>query len=225
MARWLVLIGIFCLACAAQASYTARLSFRNATTGEDNAGSLLASPGDSIEIWYSFHALDNVSPYKWGTLQITLCLDGLTLVGAEDQANWSTSIYNAIGGGGPGGDIPSVIFGNGVLHDNAIDPTDPSQPIVCNNGLYVLLGMNGSKAKASNWDVMFWSFTVQPGSEGQVLDWFFDGRSTPTGLSTRILDQKNRTVDATDNWVTVVPEPGGLAIAATFSLLFLRRRR
>jgi hypothetical protein len=207
-------------------AYTTRLFFRNSTTGATNAGAVLASPGDVVEVWFTFHKLDNVNPFKWGTLQLTMCLDGLTLVSAADQANWYASIETAKKSGGPAGDWLTSIAWSGELRDSSIDPTDPTALFLCGNGLYFLLGVEGTKGRDSDWDVMIWKFTVQAGSEGQVLDWFLDGRNTPTGLSTRILDQKGKTIDLTDNWVSVVPEPGVVGgFGVLFSLLALRRRR
>jgi hypothetical protein len=222
----------FTLAATATSScfgaYSARLFFKNATTNNQAAGQVLASPGDTIEVWYSFHASDAVNPFKWGTFQATLCFDGLTLVSAADQANWDASIATAKTTGGPATDFLATVIGNGELRDNAIDPTDPNSPKLCNNGIYVLLGINGNKGRASQWDVKVWQFTVKAGSFGNTLDWLVDGRDTGTGLSTGILDQKNVRKDITDNHVTVVvPEPGTLAAIATglAGLAALRRRK
>ncbi len=225
MIRYVVSLSMVLLVCAAHAAYTARLFLYNVTTNGSNVGAVTARPGDVIEMWYTFHKLDNVNPFKWGTLQVTLCLDALSVISPADQATWSAQITGAKSQGGPAADFLSAVIGTGELHDNAINPSDSSQPIVSANGLYFLLGIAGARARESNWDVKLFRFNVAPGSEGEVLDWCLDGRDAPTGLSTRILDQKNKTVDVTDNWVTVVPEPGFWAVAVVVVFFGRRFRR
>ncbi len=204
------------------AAYQARLLFYDSSTGKSNSGELIARPGDQIEVWYTFHALDTVNPYKWGTLQATLCLDGLRLISAADQATWADQIQNAKVQSGALSDFMATVIGNGPLYDNAIDPSDVTSPLISSNGLYVLLGIH--QVLAQHWDAMLYRFTIAPGTEGDVLGWCLDGRDAGTGLSTRILDQKNRTVDVTDNWIHVVPEPGSL-FAFGILLALLRKRK
>ncbi len=209
------------------AAYAASLFFKNATQGTSNAGQVSANVGDVIEIWYHFDDLDAVNPFKWGTLQVTLCFDGLTLVGAADKGTWDASITAAKVTGGPAGDFLTTVTGSGILYDNSLDPTDDTKAKMCDDGLYVFLGINGTKARSQNWDVKLWKFTVQAGSIGQTLDWALDARNTSTGLSTRILDQKNATVDLTNNHVKVVPEPTGILALCTgvIGLIAVRRRK
>jgi hypothetical protein len=226
MLKLFVSMFIVCIVSAAQASYNARLDFRNPAFGAAMPGALVVRPGDTVEVWYTFHKNDTVNPYKWGTLQVTLCLDGLTMVSAADQASWNAAITTAKSSGGPASDFLSTVIGNGPLHGNPIDPTDPSAPLVCNNGVYMLLGINEARARAADWEVKLWLFTVQPVSAGQKLDWFIDPFNGEQGLNTRILDQKGQSLHPTDNWVIVVPEPsvvGGFGVLC--SLLALRRRR
>ncbi len=220
MFRLFVSLLMVLLVCAAQADYAARLYFRDATTGDSGAGAVVAHPGDVVEVWFSFHKLDMVNPYKWGTLQVTLCFDGLNIAGKPDKDNWEASITAAKSEGGPASDFLATVIGKGELCDNVFF----CHPF-CYDGLYVLLGINGSKARAQDWDAKLWSFTVQPYSAGETLDWLLDGRDTGTGLSTRILDQKNNSVDVTDNRVTVVPEPAAVAGAIMCAAAVYSRRR
>jgi hypothetical protein len=205
---WMVL-----LVCAGHAAYNARLYFRDATTGDSGTGQVTAKPGDLIEVWFSFHKIDTVNPYKWGTLQITLCFDGYGIVNQADKDAWVSSLNAARSSGGPTSDFLSFIPYEGELFDYAIDPTDvDGGPRVCNDGAYLLAGMRATASRSEAWDARLWQFTVQAEGVGETLNWLFDGRSTNRGLSTRILDQKNATVDVTDNWVTVVPEPDAWAL-------------
>jgi hypothetical protein len=209
------------------AAYQAHLFFKNATQNTSNAGQLNANVGDVVEIWYHFDDLDAVNPFKWGTLQVTLCFDGLTLVGAADKGTWDASITAAKVSGGSAADFLTTVTGSGTLYDNSIDPGDNTKAKICDDGLYVFLGINGTKPRSQNWDVKLWQFTVQAGSVGQTLDWAVDGRTTSTGLSTRILDQKNVSKDITDNHVTVVPEPGTIAavLSGLAGIAGIRRRK
>ncbi len=220
MVRWFVSLALAVAACGTQAAYNVRLYYRDATTGEDNPGALIAHPGDVVEIWFSFHKLDTVNPYRWGTLQITLCFDGLNIVDQSDKDNWRGSILASETEGGPASDFLATVTGNGQFLE-----CNEFCTVLCHDGLYGLLGINGSKVRSADWDAKLWSFTVQPYSAGETLGWLLAGRDTATSFSTRILDQKNRTVDPTDNFVTVVPEPGIVSgFGVLCSLLALRRR-
>ncbi len=233
--RNLMVLGLAtALAGSSYAAYTSRLHFWNTTTNNQAAGTVDASVGDNIQIWYHFHASDTVNPFKWGTLRVTLCLDGLSLVSAADEVSWKPQLTAAKASGGPAGDILTTILFDSisdasVMYDNSIDPTDGTsgQPIVCNNGMYVLFGMNGNKTRAHDWDVMLYQFTVAPGSVGNILDWTKDGVVSPTGVNTSILDQAGKTKDITDNRVRVVPEPGSIVAIVTglAGIAALRRRK
>jgi hypothetical protein len=222
--RKFTVIGCLVLTVACHAACSARLSFYNATKSTGNTGALLADPGDTIEVWYSFHNLDNVNPFKWGTIRITFCMEGLTIVGEQDFDSWDQQIQASKSQGGPAGDFLTTVIGRGVLYDNSIDPSDINSPLISTHGLYMLLGGDGNKVRSQSWDVMFYRFTVQPGSEHEELNWCLDGRVSSTGLSTSILDQKGKTVDLTDNYVQVTPEPAA-AVALLGPLVVLRRKR
>jgi hypothetical protein len=223
---WACTVAVMAVALAG-ANYDARLYFQNANTGESNPGALHAAPGEVVEIWFDFHQVDQNRPNKWGTLQVTLSLEGLTLMGAADAANWSDKIRAAESFGGPPEDFLVTILhdsDNGILYDYAIDPTDASHAKVADVGLYCLLGVIGTQPRSHSWMAKLFQFTVQAGSEGQELWWAMDGRVTGTGLSTRILDQTTKAVDITDNYVQVVPEPAA-SIAILASWAVLRRKR
>ncbi len=205
-------------------AYSARLFFRDATTGVDGPGEVIATPGDLIEVWFSFHKIDTVNPYKWGTLQITLCFDSaMGIVEQADKDNWEPSIYAAKASGGPPSDFLTTVVAEGYLGDDALDPSGGDVK-VCDDGVYILLGMRSSAPRTEDWDVLLWAFTIQQAGIGQTLNWARDGYDTATRLSTRILDQKNKTVDVTDNWVAVVPEPGSLFVFAILLALVRRRK-
>lgn len=96
---------------------------------------------------------------------------------------------------------------------------------MCDKGIYVFAGVHSWSPGASNFDKELFRFTVQPGSVGEVLDWHFDGREHPVGLSTRIIGWDSRTYDVTDNRVVVVPEPGTALAFLGFAWLSVACRR
>jgi hypothetical protein len=200
----LAMLAIGILIVPAHGAYEARLYFFNSTRLDARSGQVNANVGDVIEVWYYFNDLDTISPRNWGTLQTTLCFDGLSLVSRTDQMNWNASITAGIKSGGSLADFLTTVMGNGPLYDNAFDPTDISQLKICDNGLFLYLKIDEIKPRARNWAIKLWEFTVQPESEGQILDWTFAGRDTTIGLSTRIIDQKGATQNISDNYLKVV---------------------
>jgi hypothetical protein len=208
-------------------SYTVRLYMHNATTGADNAGVLQARPGDSVEIWYQFDALDSQQPFKWGLLRITLCLNALTLMGSADSSSWSDQILAARSIGGPASEFLTTVVhdtDDGPLYDNDLDPTDSTYHLIANRGLFTLLGIKNSQPRGSHWTARLFQFTVQPGSEGEKLPWCLDGRATANGLSTSMLDSASSTRDITDqSYLLIVPEPAALTIAVPCLVFGLRK--
>jgi hypothetical protein len=222
--RRIALIGCLLAACAGHGAYSSRLWFRNVTTGFEGPSVVTATPGDVVSIMFNFHALDAKNPFKWGTLQITLCLDGLSLMSATDSDSWTDQLEVARKSSAHPSWFFSTIYHdsrNGPMYDFAIDPKNTAAPLVGTRGMYALWGVRES------WDLTseLFRFTVQPGSEGEALNWCLDGRNTGTGLSTRLLDQKNATIDITDNTLVVVPEPSIMAGIACLAVLAVRRRK
>ncbi|GMV35625.1 MAG: hypothetical protein AMXMBFR61_01330 [Fimbriimonadales bacterium] len=201
----LATVGATLLASSGHAGYVARLWFENVTKGTSNAGALLCDPGDQIAIKYYFRADDQTGQTeKWGTMQITLILDGNGVMSEADANTWATQVNAAFV---PGAWYPIKIFWQpdyGEMRDNAIDPSDPNYPFVANKGLYALIGVQGTRTASYNFPAKtLFTFTIAPGSEGQTLNWAFDNRDTGTGLSTRILDYVGASVDITDNYIQV----------------------
>jgi hypothetical protein len=210
------------------AGYTARLYFHNLTTNQSGAGEIIAAPGDQVAIKYSFHG-DGGEYDKWGILQITLCIDGSCCLPCDpDGKTWYNQMNAALV---PPGNFLTKIFWQcdwGPMYDWAIDPSgDSGGDLVCAEGLYALIGVNGSKPQAADFDATLFTWTVAAGCGEGTVDWVFDGRVTGTGLSTRILDANSVTVDITDNHVRCVPEPGSIAAfgIGLVGLLALRRRK
>lgn len=205
--------------------YTSRLFFKNETSGNSGAGAVNAAIGDTISINFSFAG--NGTTEKWGSLQITLDLVGINIISDAQANTWNTAVNATLT---PSGSFPIKFFwqpSDGVMHDNSIDPSDPASAVVTNKGLYTLVGVKGTADQSKAWNVKLFSFQVAAGSLGQTLDWKYDARNTGTGMATRIIDYQNKTVDVTDNFVKVVPEPGSFAAigAGLVGLLALRRRK
>jgi hypothetical protein len=205
---------------AVQAEYTARLYFENLSTGLSGAGAVEATPGDQMAIRYQFHGWGD-QPRKWGILQLTLCQNAVLT--SEDGATWESQLTDAVV---PTEHFPIRLFiGDKDLYDSATDPLNNLHDFVC-HGCYALVGARGDMPESSNWDVTLFRFSAR-GNFGDELGWTFDGRCTNFGLTTRILDAASNNVDVTDNFVRIVPEPGGwtcLALGAA-GLMALRRRR
>jgi hypothetical protein len=224
--RHLFIVLAAALVSSSFAGYTARLYFENMTTGQSGPGEIKALPGDQMAIKYSFHG-EGGDYDKWGILQITLCLDGSCCLPCDpDGKTWYSQVNNALV---PPGNFLTKIFWQcdwGPMYDWAIDPSgDSGGDLVCAEGLYALIGVNGAKPQARDFDATLFVWTA--GCDQGYVDWTFDGRVTGTGLSTRILDANNVTVDVTDNWVHCVPEPGSIAAIGVglIGLLALRRRK
>jgi hypothetical protein len=217
------------LVSASFADYTARLYFENVTTGQNGPGQIEANPGDQICIKYDFSGAGG--PYdKWFTLQMTFCLDNQCCLPCDPWGNsWEDQIRDAIE---PLGNFIIVQqyhqCSDGPMYDWAVDPTDSTKPFVCDPGLSVLLqGISSSQYAAGISITLFRWVVGDCRPEGCYVDWMFDGRETNTGLSTRIIDIMDTTVDVTDNWVHCVPEPGSIAATGVglIGLLALRRRK
>jgi hypothetical protein len=113
------------------------------------------------------------------------------------------------------------------MYDNIVNPGDTSQPLVTPRGTSALI-MPPLTANEMNEDAPgFFRFHVTSDAvPGEALKWLYPGRNTDSGIATQILDDSASYVDATDNWVVVVPEPGTIAVAGVGLLaLMLRRRR
>lgn len=102
--------------------------------------------------------------------------------------------------------LQRVFVGNSDLYDFGLDPRDSFYPFV-GHGSCANIYVCGNKPESKNWDVVLFRF-VASGTPGDTLNWHLDGLSTFDGLSTRILDGQSKTVDITDNYVVIVPEPG-----------------
>ena len=190
--------------------YTARLWFRNETKGLEGPGAIPAEPGDQVSIRFAYWTDDPVIE-RWTILQATLSLDGSGII-SDAQANTFAQQANAAFM--PGGHFPLKVFWQpnyGPMHDNGIDPGDSTKPFVAEKGLYLVVGANGSASSSWSFNKTIFTFTVQSEGVGQELRWLFDGRETPAGLSTRMMDYVPRTVDVTDNYLVVVPPPSRIA--------------
>jgi len=204
---WYLLIGVGCLFLSAlpvAADYVARLWFRNETKGLEGPGALPAEPGDQVSIRFAYWT-DDPDIERWTILQATLSLDGIGII-SDAEANTFANQANA--GFSPSGHFPLKVFWQpdyGPMHDNGIDPGDTTKPFVAERGLYFVVGANGSASSSWSFNRTLFTFTVQPEGIGQDLHWLFDGRETPAGLSTRMMDYQPITVDVTDNYLVVLP--------------------
>lgn len=220
LVRTLVLGGL-CITMDVNADYSARLSFENLTRGTSNSGALLASVGDAIGIRFNF-AGGASRPNQWGILQMLLC-DSPVLSSAEADT-WAAQLTSS---SAPASDFLFTSFvGNSNLYDNALDPTDPTgENFVC-HGSYGGFHIKGNSERTKNWNVVLFQFTAS-GSVGDELRWVFENRGAGQGLSTRILDFAGKSVKVTDNYVLIVPEPGGAAMLIGFGAasILMRRRR
>jgi len=201
----LATVGATLLASSGHAGYVARLWFENITKGTSNAGALLCDPGDQIAIKYYFMADDQTGQTeKWGTMQITLILDGKTVMSDADANRWATDVNSVFT---PPSWYPIKIFWQpdyGEAYDNAVDPSDTNYPFVANKVCYALIGVQGTRTASYNFNKTLFTFTIAPGATpGEILNWGFDGRNTGTGLSTRILDYVGASVDITDNYIQI----------------------
>jgi hypothetical protein len=227
--RHAIIASIFAVLLATSSfAFQARLWFKNNTTGLENSGAVLVSPGDSVSIWFQYIGSTDDASDKWGLFQATLDLAGITLITDAEASTWSNQL--------DAGFLPNSTFttkilfdtDDGPMYDLSIDPTDNTQPLVTKRGLYALIGVLGNKPEAHDFGPQeLFRFTVAPGAlAGETLDWLFDARDTGVGLSTRILDKNASTADITDNHLQAVPEPGGLAaMSVLIGLVFLRPHR
>lgn len=220
-----------CLLSLTFASYSqdfeARLYFRDITRGTDNAGTLLADIGDQVALHYTFHRTSGATA-RWGILQATFDMSQSKIMSLAEMNTWGAQLGAAFS---PSSAFPTRIFwqpSKGLMYDNAVDPSDSTRALVSPQGLYTLIGAAGSDALSHDIDVDFFKFTVQPGSEGQSLNWLFDHRDTSIGMATRIVIGDNTTVDVTDNYLRIegVPEPAiWPAILPVAAACVARRRR
>ncbi len=171
-----------------------RLWFRNASTGEEGPGAVLAGPGDQIEVWLHLKASKTAA-----ILMMVLDLDGLTLMSDAAANTWQSQLDAAIR---PNSEWIYKQYHmpiDGPIYDWAADTWDAGKPLDSEKGEFFFGG---------NWhgfDLFtqrIFQFTVQPGSVSEYLDWKFPGRPITTGLITGIVDGHND-VSITDNWVVV----------------------
>ena len=136
--RSLMLSAVVLCATPGPCGYQARLWFENLTTGASNVGVVLAEPGDTVAIRYEFLA-DTPGLEKWGVLQVTLILDGLTLISEEDTNEWCPQVYRICGDGQP--DLLICWHPNdGAIYDNAVGPGDDEWPLVTTRACYGIAG-------------------------------------------------------------------------------------
>jgi hypothetical protein len=118
---------------------------------------------------------------------------------------------------------------NGPMHDNAADPGDTTRPIVTTAGVYAFVGASGAEPTLfTNFHTSFFTFHVgATASAGATLDWLYHGRPTDIGTTTIMVDNQLIYVDATDNHLQVVPEPGTIAalVGGIICVSGWRRRR
>jgi hypothetical protein len=210
------LASLFCV--SAFGAYKARLYFENLTTGVQNAGLLLAKPGDTVGLHLFFDYGGTLE--KLDTVQTLICLEGKSMISDED-ANTFRAQCNKSFRIGTTGYIYKASWqpSDGPIYDNAYDPTDATSPFVCGRAIVGFL--NGGERLHE--DIDFFKFTVMAGSVGEVLNWDLIGRDTGTGLSTRRISNSYKTEIITDNYLQVVPEPTVALLA--LPLAFIARRQ
>jgi len=186
-------------------SFCARLWFKNITTGAENAGPVLVSPGDTVEIRFSFHKTDDKRPFKWSLLQIALDLANQTIIDDATADTWDTVVDRAF--------RKSAAFAfknicqpsDGDMYDKGTDPTDRKKnKLVTHKGLYAIIGVAGTRPEAKDIDVVVFRFQVaRQAVHGSELHWMFETRKTDSGLKTSILGNTSRSAQLTDNWLQV----------------------
>jgi len=209
-------LSIVLLACSAGmfGDYSARLYFKNETTGVSGSGTVAAVPTDVISLNFSFHGGTN-GVNRWSRLQIALDLYANPVLGQVGANTWNSSILAAFADSV----FPHPIVwqpSNGPLYDSASSPGDTTSRLITPRGIYANIVVDTSKAPSKDIELKLFQFIA---ADSGSLDWKYPGRNTPNGISTRLIDRIGQTRDIVDNRLIVAGSPrlagrvtfGGLA--------------
>ena len=193
------------LTCGSYGDYTARLWFRNVTTGAENTGAVLVSPGDIVDIRFVFHQTTEQRPVKWSVLQMAIDLSNQSILPDFAANTWESTVSSAF--------QPSTAFivknfwqpNSGPMYDQGVDPSDRKRtPLATAKGLYAIVGVSGARPQSHNYEAVVFRFRVAPNAaRGSELHWMFETRPAKAGVGTRLQDDKSRSVQITDNWLRV----------------------
>jgi hypothetical protein len=217
------------------ATYTARLYFKNETTGLSNTGAVQVHAGDTVSFNFTFARDSGDTTSKWSLLEMFVDVDpaAVNLAIPDAQTNNASTGWDAmiLASFKPASAFPIRTPwqpNDGIIHDNGVDPSDTTQPVITNRGVYALIGVSGANALAgSSTFLKFYTFTVGAAAPGTQVKWGNEGRMTDSGITTTLLDSKSVRSKITDNYLVMVPEPSTFAAIGMglVSLLGLRRRK
>lgn len=196
--RFCLLSASLAVVCASWGDYSARLYFKNETLGTSNQGPVYASAGDVVSVNFKFHG-GQAGTNRWSALQAVLDVYANPTIAPSVANLWKTWVAY-------GFPLPphrnrySWQPSDGLLRDNARNPADPQSVIVTPQGLHLLVYTDTTKPGSRDIEVKLFQFVA---AGAGALNWKYDGRNTSTGLSTRLIDAANKTVDITDNWLVV----------------------